>query len=371
MKRSVVHALTLLFVLFLTNTPAPTQAAEPTIYITAPSHRELNDIFLDDQLAADLSPAGAIGGLLFVKNSQEKKWSVDPALVEEITVMAKGYKLLNHLPGIGQDFAQNFLTRLTQLASAGQVEAMVYGNPSEYWVKRLTPHERNYLLVASQRRLSELLKSEISAPQNYLSNKYFSLNRQNVLDITNDYSTIQSSAIYMSPADLDKDRLSLTRLFNPAMSSRARSTLIDDFNNYISTLNMSIRLAPGRFTITSLLQSVPITVINDFPGTAKVDLVINSLNERVIVRDIKNITVAGKTKVQVMVPIKVLTSGSSALNIIVQNPHGDQIGDPQVYDLSITVISPIATWITTGAAITLFCAALFQSWRRIKRRRKA
>ncbi len=372
MKQSVVRALTLFVALIAINTPAPVQAAgATTIFITAPSHRELNNVFLDDQLAADLSPAGAIGSLLYVKNSQERKWSVDPALIEEVSAMAKGYKLSNHLPGVGQDFAKNFLLRLTTLASTGQVEAMVYGNPSEYWVKRLTPHERNYLLVASQTRLSELLKTGVGAPQNYFTTKYFSLNRHDVIDFINDYSTIQNSAIYMNPADLDKYRLSLTRLFNPNMKSHMRSTLIEDFNSYVATLNKSIRLAPGRFTITSLLQSVPITVINDFPGTAKVDLVINSLNERVIVRDIKNITVAGKAKVQVMVPIKVLTSGSSALNIVVQNSHGDQLGDPQIYDLSITVISPIATWITTGAAITLFFAALFQSWRRIKRRRKA
>jgi len=33
------------------------------------------------------------------------------------------------------------------------------------------------------------------------------------------------------------------------------------------------------------------------------------------------------------------------------------------------VISPIATWITTGAAVLLFIAAMVQSWRRVRRRK--
>lgn len=368
MKRSLATALALLAALFLT--PSHAHAATGSlIFITGPSHRELNGAFLDDQLATDLSPVGSIGHLLYLQKSAGVQWSVDPALVEEVVDMSDGYKLANGTAGAGQDFAMSFLDRLKQLASIGRVDAMVYGNPSEYWVQRLTPHERNYIFAASQKRLSALLGANVGAPTTYVNTKYFYLSHQNVLDIRDDYSTIQNSALYMSATDLDNFRLSLTRLLNPQMSSATRSTLTGDLNGAILNLSKSIRLAPGRFTITSSSQKLPITVINDFPNAAKVNLVINSLNEKVLVDDIHDVNIPGKSKVQVLVPVKVLTSGASSLSIVVENLQGEQLSDPQIYSLSLTVISPIATWITTGAAIVLFFAALLQSLRRIRRRR--
>jgi Family of unknown function (DUF6049) len=361
---------TLLTLLFGIITSPETHAASSSLlFITAPSHRTLSGAFLNDQLASEISPVGSIGRLLYLKNSQFFQWEVDPALVEEVIDMSDGYKLVDGSTGAGQDFAKNFLDQLKSLALIGRVDAMVYGNPSEYWVQRLTPHEHNYILSASQRKLESLLGVPVGTPTSYVNRKYFSLSRQSVLDIRDDYNTIQSSAIYMDPSDLDKYRLSLTRLFNPAMSKNVRSALTDDFNGAVLNLSKSIRLAPGHFTITSSAQKLPITVINDFPNPAKVNLSINSLNEKIQVGDISNITVPGKSKVQVLVPIKVLTSGSSALVIVVQNRKGDSLSDPQIYSLSLAVISPIATWITTGAAIILFCAALLQSLRRIRRRR--
>lgn len=361
--------LTVLLALPIAAFTSPNTHASSLLFITSPSHRTLNGVFLDDQLATDLSPGGALGSLLYGNNSGFVQYSVDPALVEEIIDMSDGYKLSDGTPGAGQDFAKSFLERLKSLASVGRVDAMVYGNPSEYWVQRLTPHEHKYILLASQKKLELLLGEPVGAPTTYVNRNYFSLDRQSVLDIRDDYNTIQSSAIYMAPSDLDNYRLSLTKLFNPAMSNSVRSTLRYDFNGAVLKLSKSIRLAPGRFTITSSVQKLPITVINDFPNPAKVDLSINSLNEKVSVDDIHNITVPGKSKVQVLVPVKVLTSGSSALTIYVQNSKGDQVSDLQIYSLSLSVISPVATWITTGAAITLFFATLLQSWRRIRRRR--
>jgi hypothetical protein len=39
------------------------------------------------------------------------------------------------------------------------------------------------------------------------------------------------------------------------------------------------------------------------------------------------------------------------------------------YPVTLKVISPVATWITTGSAIVLFLSALVQSFRRIRRTR--
>jgi predicted MFS family arabinose efflux permease len=46
---------------------------------------------------------------------------------------------------------------------------------------------------------------------------------------------------------------------------------------------------------------------------------------------------------------------------------GALIGFPVYISLKLSVISPVATWITSGAAIILFAAAVFQSVRRFRR----
>lgn len=371
MKRLVVAITAFSLILFtLLSTTAPAQAsASAVIFVTAPAHQMLTGTFIDDQLATDLSPVGSLGKLLYVKATPQLRWSIDPELIEEVINMSKGYQLSNKKSGVGQDFAKNFLARVTLLAASGKVDAMVYANPSEYWVGRLTPHERKYLLLASQVRLAALLNEPVGAPGQYLRRNYFNLPRQSVLDIRDAYSTIQSRAIYMASADLNNARLSLMRLLNPALTSDHRALLLDDVNKSIDRLRTNIRLAPGRFTVTSSTQNLPITIINDFPGSATVNLNINSLNERVLAHDIHGLVVGGKSKIQVLVPVKVLTSGNSALSIVVENNNGEPISEPQIYSLSLKVISPIATWITAAAAITLFFAALLQSLRRIRRRR--
>ena len=341
------------------------------ISVTAPAHRDTHGKFIDDQLAMQLTPVGTIGSLLYTKPSLGKRWAVDPALIEDVIDMSDGYTLIDGTTGVGRDFAKSFLARVQELAASGRVDAMVYGNPSRYWEEHLTPHEKNYLLGASQKRLAGLLKVEVGAPTSYVNINYFSLPRQVVIDIRNDYNTIQSSAIYMDPLDLENIRLSLTKLFNPAMSSTVRALLVSDLNQSATALSNKLRLAPGRFTVTSSSQNLPITIINDFPGVAKVNLIINSLNERVSAHDIKGLTVPGKSKIQVMVPVKVLTSGDSALSVVAANSKGDVVSETQIYELSLKVISPIATWITSAAAITLFLAAILQSLRRVRRKRSA
>ena len=369
MKRLLVATLASLA---LTIGVAPVHAnGTSLIFITAPAHRDANGKFINDQLAMQLTPVGTIGALLYSKPSPGTRWAVDPALIEDVIDMSDGYTLVDGTIGVGKDFAKSFLARVQELAASGRVDAMVYGNPSQYWEEHLTPHEKNYLLGASQKRLAGLLKLEVGAPTSYVSVNYFSLPRQTVIDIREDYNTIQSSAIYMDPLDLENIRLSLTKLFNPSMSAAVRALLLDDLNQNANTLSRKIRLAPGRFTVTSASQNLPITIINDFPGVAKVNLIINSLNERVSAHDIKGITVPGKSKIQVMVPVKVLTSGDSALSVIAQNRKGDLISETQIYELSLKVISPIATWITSAAAITLFLAAILQSLRRVRRKRSA
>ena len=70
-----------------------------------------------------------------------------------------------------------------------------------------------------------------------------------------------------------------------------------------------------------------------------------------------------------MVPIKVYTSGDSGFVGTLTTKSGATFGQTVTYPLKIAVISGIATWITTIAAVILFGAAILQSLRRIRRGR--
>ncbi len=374
MKPLARFTTVLLSITFITfSIPSIATAAPQEITLTAPSHRLITGQFIDDALASEIAAVGSLGKELFsepLSPNSQIVWRIDPALVEDVQAMALGYKLVDGTEGFGKDFAQTWLDRLKAITANSRVIAIAYGNPSGYWIKRLTPHEQNYLLVSSQRRLALDLNRPVEPSVGYINNSYFKLPGYVVQSVQAGYKTIQSNALYLDPLKLESYRLSITRIFNQKLTTSHRARLIYDLNDAVATISQSIRTAPGRFTITSAKQSLPITVINDFSNSAKINLVINSINERMIVGDIKNLTIAGKSKLQVLVPVQVLTSGQSGFSISIENLKGEALGDTTQYPINLKVISPVATWVTTGAAITLFFAVLLQSFRRLKRKRK-
>ena len=135
-------------------------------------------------------------------------------------------------------------------------------------------------------------------------------------------------------------------------------------------LSHKIKLSAGRFTVTSSHQNLPITIKNGFGAPASVRINVNSINERIGVTNPAPMVLAPNSKTELLVPIDVLTSGNTGLVVSIMTTSGVSLGDSVEYPISVRVISPIATWITTGAAITLFVAAIIQSARRIRKARK-
>ena len=75
----------------------------------------------------------------------------------------------------------------------------------------------------------------------------------------------------------------------------------------------------------------------------------------------------GSSKQQILLPVQVLASGESGLLVQLTNAQNKPVGYPVNINLKLSVISPVATWITSGAAVLLFIAALVQSLRRVRR----
>ena len=222
----------------------------------------------------------------------------------------------------------------------------------------------------SQSRLATLLGVDVTSPAVYHSNSHFSLTSADINSLKDDASQFAATALYIDPTKIDISRLALIRILNPDLTNDRREYLIRDLTGAAYAQMHLVHLGPGKFTVTSTHQDLPITLTNGFPLDVKVNLYVIPTNLKVEVGTLPQVVIPAKSKIQVMVPITVLTSGTSGLNVELTSTHGNLLGDSVIYPLQLSVISPIATWFTTGAAIVLFVAATFQSIRRIRRRQR-
>jgi len=344
----------------------PPSFAESTITLTAPTHQQIDGRFIDDNLATDLAPTGVLGTPIFQLSSGPHIWVIDPVLVEEADTMSKGYTLVNGSAPAGQEIAKQWLDRLKTVTSYGVIYAMAYGNPSEYWVNRLSPHEKSYVLAVAQTRLALLLGHPVLEATQYQSNNNFFLKSADINNVAADSKIFEITSAYIDPTLIDTYRLDLVKVLNPSLTPTVREYLINDLTNSATSQVQMIHLSGGKFTVTSTHQKLPITLTNDFPTPVNVVVHLEAANARVSVPTIISEQLPAKSKTQILLPIQVYSSGNSALNVTIDDAAGHAFGTPQLYPLKLSVISPVATWITTGAAILLFLAAAIQSIRRIR-----
>lgn len=356
--------------LTLTFIALPNADANFSVLLTEPTHRQINGQFIDDDLATSLGVDGRLGQLVFNPPLGNHTWIIDPALIEEVTAMSNGYTLTSGAVGIGQLFAQSWLTQLQRITKSKNIVAMAYGNPNLEWVRKLSPHEVNYVLTISGHRLATLLGRKVKEATSYQSGRPFSASNSEIATIKSDLVNFRETASYVDPTTIDTYRLALIKILNPYLTKDRREYLVRDLTATAFDQIHLVHLSSGKFTVTSTHQNLPITLTNGFPTEIKVNLYILPTNLKVKVGDLSVITIPAKSKVQVMVPITVLTSGTSGLSVEIHSSHGDLLGEPVIYPLTLSVISPVATWFTTGAAILLFIAATIQSLRRIRRRKR-
>jgi hypothetical protein len=89
-----------------------------------------------------------------------------------------------------------------------------------------------------------------------------------------------------------------------------------------------------------------------------------------LVRPTEAIEIPASSKIQVLLPIEVVASGQTLLLAQLTNLENKPVGFPVNIVLNLSVISPVATWITSGAAVILFAAAVIQSVRRFRKGQK-
>jgi hypothetical protein len=363
-----INSLLLFSFLFGVN---PTRA-NTVITLSDISHRNANGVFIDDALTKAILPKGKLGKLIFDRSSDAKTWIIDVALIEEILDLADGYTFIdddgNEATAEPFVVADIFLNTLRSATRNSNVFALPYGNPSVTFLRKSSPDELELYRSLGDTRLAAFLGRPVSRYE-----VESVIDEEPAVATANLYTSLQQSLLVtnsiVTSSEVETVRLRLAQLLNPSLDRERSLELNRSFATFVTKMNQRIRISGGNYTITSAQYQLPVTVINEFDQQVTLDLRVWASNSRVIVGKIPRITVAASSQLQIEVPLEVIASGDTTLNLQLQTPNGKELGLVKKIPLRLAVISPLTTWFTTGLALILLLTAVMQSWRRVKRRR--
>lgn len=380
--RSISLFVTLLLLFFATPI-SPSQAestlsGEEIFALADTRNRDLSGIFYDRTLEDRLLPTGTLGALLERARAlptNKRILFIDPMLVEEVRDLADGFLLASTEQGSDEvievepsQIAISWLALLDALTNGDLIAAINYGNPDLEFLSRSAPSELRVHHDLSRQRLAELLSRSVSSLTPTLRagekipaflNERFTQNRREIRAINRYADNPQTRELRLLNPVITNSGFERERAFEFA---RELSTAVNKHRN-------SIRITSGRYTLTSKRERVPVTLINDFTNEMEVKLRIRSSNTRVLVGSVDPISIGAESKMQIEIPVEVLSSGQSDLIITMRVKGGERIGREVRLPLTLAVISPLTTWITTGSGLILLLAAIVQSVRRVRRSR--
>lgn len=345
------------------------QSATPVIRIVDKPHTNFDGTFRNNELAVTLLPNGRLGKLIFGSRPYKTTFVIDAALIDEIENMADGYTFSDKEDLAGQQTARNWLFRLRNVVTYNNVVALPYGNPDEKLLKSIAPSELKFYSLYAQTQLQETLRRPVIAQNGWgkgtsrLGNEFiysYSKNRRLLTGL----STITSSEEIFSA------RARLGIVMNPLLSREDRAYFSYNQSAAVKALSNRLRVIPGRYQLTSTTAKLPITLVNNFDTASVVSVSLIPMNSRMQVENINNITVAAKSRQQILVPVDVIAPGSTLVLAQLMNTKGQLVGDVSKLNLTATIIDSRVAWFTTGAAVLLFLGAVTQSVRRVRRARK-
>ncbi len=357
---SVLISLSSLF--FITNT-----SAAQVVKISEPTHRLSDGVFFNDLLAQKLTPAGSLGQLVYLNTQSINSWLVDPATIDEIIAMSNGYGISDGTAPSGQEIAKSWLTQFSKVTRNKKIIPITYGNPSSFWASEIMPDQIKYLDEISKSKLESFLSRPVEKIGGNEEVKQ-KINRASVSVLKYGQRQINLLSTLVEKKQLEDNQLRLSKLLNPNLDEKLFLDLLKDYDKSISAMRTKLNVKNTKFTVTSSKEELPITVVNDFDQVVKLKLSSRAMNGKVSVAQIEEIELEAKSKKQVLLPIEVFAAGDSRLLVQLTNLENKPVGYPVYIDLKLSVISPVATWITTAAAVLLIIAALVQSVRRVRRR---
>jgi hypothetical protein len=360
--------LTLSILIFLSSFfVIPNSNAAQTIKISEPTHRLSDGVFFNDVLAQKLTPTGSLGQVVYLNTFGVNNWLVDPATIDEIIAMSNGYGIADGSAPNGQELAKSWLSQFIKVTKNKKVTPITYGNPSSFWANEIMPDQVEYLNGISKTRLETLLNRSVQEVDSVEAAKQ-KFNKASLSVLKYGQRQIDLLSTVLEKKQLEANQLRLSQLLNPNLEEQLFLDLLKDYDKSISVMRNKLNIKNTKFTVTSSKEELPITVVNDFDQVVKIKLSSRAMNGKVSVAQIEDIELAAKSKNQVLLPIEVFAAGDSRLLVQLTNLDNKPVGYPVYINLKLSVISPVATWITTAAAVLLIIAALVQSVRRVRRR---
>ncbi len=360
--------LTLSVLIFLSSfIIIPNTNAAQVVKISEPTHRLSDGVFFNDLLAQKLAPSGSLGQAVYLNSQSVNNWLVDPATIDEIIAMSNGYGISDGTAPTGQEIAKSWLAQFVKVTRNKKITPITYGNPSSFWVNEIMPDQIAYLDEISKFKLESFLSRPVEKSGGVEAEKQ-KINKTSLSVLKYGQRQINLLSTLLEKKQLEDNQLRLLKLLNPNLDEKLFLDLLKDYDKSISVMRAKLNVKNTKFTVTSSKEELPITVVNDYDQVVKLKLSTRAMNSKVSVAQIEEIELEAKSKKQVLLPIEVFAAGDSRLLVQLTNLENKPVGYPVYIDLKLSVISPVATWITTAAAVLLFIAALVQSVRRVRRR---
>ena len=339
------------------------------VIISGPTHREMSGKFLDDSLIEDLSFGGKLAELL-KPSTKKRTWLIDPSLIEEIIDMSDGYTVLPKIEGAGEEIATQFLVDLKYAIGDDPVYALPYCSPKISTRKKISDVEFSQVQSVSSVRLARALDRAVTAgaPPNW-SETPKPLSSMNI----SEFRTLRKQLALLSQISNDlvisEIAIRLNTLLNPELDKKTSQSLVISFTSAVDGLAEKVRVLPGRYTLTSREEKLPVTIVNDFNAPAQVVLILKANNSRILSIADRALYLQPNSRTQVLVPVKAIASGKVELLAQLETLRGNKHQGISTLAVTIAVIGPIVGWVMAIAGTILIGAAGTRIFRRLRKAR--
>lgn len=369
MKRaSIISALLVLYSSIFVALPSAIAREIPVTVISDTFHREVNGKFNDDSLGESISITGDLYQRVF-KAPKVSTWVIDPQIIEEIVDMSDGYKVLPNTEGLYVEPASAFLQLLKEKIGNNQIFALPYGSPNLQVRNKISDVELSQIQSISSLRLARALGIAISAglPEGFVADRKLPTDRARTAFSILRKTLNRISAITTDP-EVAEVALRSNALLNPELSRKEVQYLSISLNGTVDRLEKKVKVLPGKYTLTSTNEEIPVTIVNQFSAPAEVVLILKAENARIVIDTAKTVTLAENSRKQILITAKAVANGKVRVEARLETTKGARYGEASFLQFTISMIGAVVTWVMVGAGILLVTASGFQIYRRARRK---
>lgn len=138
----------------------------------------------------------------------------------------------------------------------------------------------------------------------------------------------------------------------------------------LAEYEQGVRIVSSSVTLGARDGPIPVTVVNTLPVPVRVKVELTPRLPRLVVRDIREVTVAAGRKAQLNVPASGVANGDVVVDAQLMTPSGRRLGPPVPIDVGITNVGAWGSYLTVGGAVMFVLAALVRGGRRVRARRR-